>query len=128
MWTPALVHCWCAAGEVCSTAEDYLVDMGEVHIAGPSPLNQDRTCISGQTCRLDGFRGHFLSDGDAVLLLDTCMDSAHANTTHHMTLPRGASTGFRLSTFHSGASFYWGEVDTAGNANSITFEPNVSAK
>jgi hypothetical protein len=42
--------CWCASGYECDTEEQYRVTMGEVLFIGPSPLNQDRTCVSGQHC------------------------------------------------------------------------------
>ena len=43
--------CWCAAGQLCSVAEHYRVDMGELILIGPAPLNQDKTCVAGQSCR-----------------------------------------------------------------------------
>lgn len=85
--------CWCAGGFTCSQSEDFKMDVGELHLIGPrlvgpfvtpqtlphnlaaigphNPLSQDRTCVAGQTCALDGFTGHMLQDGDRVLLLDT---------------------------------------------------------
>jgi hypothetical protein len=58
--------CWCALAP-CVVASDYIVDLGELVIAGPSPLDvlgraevvrsqpleQHRTCVAGQTCKVD---------------------------------------------------------------------------
>ena len=49
--------CWCAAGFDCSSQSSFLVDFGVLEIFGPSPLNQDRTCIAGQTCQLESLLG-----------------------------------------------------------------------
>ena len=45
--------CWCAATFPCSDAEDYKVDVGGLHVLGPSYLDQARTCVAGQTCQLE---------------------------------------------------------------------------
>ena len=44
--------CWCAKDFACSLAEDFKVDAGELYVQGPKSVLQ-RTCVSGQTCRLD---------------------------------------------------------------------------
>ena len=75
--------CWCAtlqinetsAGQFCTHAGDFAVDMGAMWLLGPTPLLQDRTCISGQTCSSKGMvattgGGVFLSG--RVHVLDTC--------------------------------------------------------
>ena len=42
--------CWCAAGYACDRVEHFRVDVGEMRLVGPSPVNaQERTCVSGQT-------------------------------------------------------------------------------
>jgi hypothetical protein len=64
--------CWCAAGFACSVSEQMRVDAGELTFIGPSPRTQRRTCISGQTCRVDGLLGQDLSSDDAFMVLDTC--------------------------------------------------------
>eukprot|EP00973_Karenia_brevis_P047327 6570149-Karenia_brevis.AAC.1 len=46
--------------------------MGGLTVIGPSPLQQRRTCISGQTCKLDGILGQDLSSSDRYMVLDTC--------------------------------------------------------
>ena len=46
--------CWCAGGMSCSLQEHFRVDMGTLMLAGPAPLQQDRTCVSGQTCFMSG--------------------------------------------------------------------------
>ena len=67
--------CWCASwhGE-CENPSDFTVDFGRFDLVGVSPLDQDRTCFSGQTCKLADVSGHFLSQNSAVLVLDTCAE------------------------------------------------------
>ena len=62
--------CWCA--QDCREKEDFLVDAGTFELIGPSPLEQHRTCISGQVCRIGALKGHYLTAGDQLLVLDTC--------------------------------------------------------
>ena len=64
--------CWCAGLFPCSAPEAFVVDMGELRVIGPSPLDQDRTCVAGQTCMLDGLLGMHPHEGDQILVLDTC--------------------------------------------------------
>ena len=47
-----------------------------------------RTCVSGQTCQVDGLVGHYLSDTDMVAVMDTCGVAS--------TLPRFPQFGFVL--------------------------------
>jgi hypothetical protein len=71
--------CWCAGSQQglmhakrsshvgehgCSAIRDFRTDLGELVIVGPSPLNQDRTCVAGQTCRVDGLTGIHLRSED----------------------------------------------------------------
>ena len=64
--------CWCAADASCHRSEHFSVDLGAFHILGPNPREQDRTCISGQTCLLDGLTGWHMSSNDRVVILETC--------------------------------------------------------
>ncbi|CAE8585944.1 unnamed protein product, partial [Polarella glacialis] len=64
--------CWCAAGSDCEREINFIVDSGELIIIGPTPLLQDRTCISGQTCYVQGLAGNFLSASYQVMIMDTC--------------------------------------------------------
>ncbi|CAE7355974.1 agaA33 [Symbiodinium natans] len=64
--------CWCAAGQVCSAAEDFVIDIGGLTLVGPTPLISGATCVAGQTCVVAGISGNFLSAADAGMLLDTC--------------------------------------------------------
>ena len=41
--------CWCAGQFLCSSQENFRVDMGAITVIGVSPFSQDRTCISGRT-------------------------------------------------------------------------------
>ena len=64
--------CWCASGQACSLSEDSSIDFGQLTLVGPRPLFQDRTCVSGKTCQVDGVEGQDLSSRDRVMVLDTC--------------------------------------------------------
>lgn len=64
--------CWCAAGFACSVAPHFVVEAGSVVVVGPAPLHQDRTCIAGQSCALEGLVGRHLADGDSIMAADTC--------------------------------------------------------
>jgi hypothetical protein len=74
--------CWCASGFGCTSSEQYRTDFGFLQILGPSPIVQDRTCISGQTCNIDSLLGsrssspssslgQDLSVADKIMVLDT---------------------------------------------------------
>ena len=73
--------CWCAAGFACSTADHFRVDVGELLILGPTPLLQDRTCVSGRRCNVEGLQlfpapsqgnSSLNSSLLSVMVLDTC--------------------------------------------------------
>eukprot|EP00438_Fugacium_kawagutii_P036307 Skav212391 [mRNA] locus=scaffold673:88105:90723:- [translate_table: standard] len=65
--------CWCPAGDtLCTTSSSAVTDFGKLQILGPGPLHQDRTCVSGQTCRITGITGTGLMAGDSVIIQDTC--------------------------------------------------------
>ena len=54
-----------------------MTDAGGLEIVGPAPLaqewtGQERTCVAGQTCRVHGLQGYFLTGEDKWSLLDTC--------------------------------------------------------
>ena len=79
--------CWCHGGNTCSVPEEFSVDVGQLTLIGVSPLSQDRTCVAGKPCELDGLTGQDLSSSDRVFVLDTCgVDSA---------LPRMPTAGLR---------------------------------
>ena len=63
--------CWCG-GSACSSLDSFLVDFGELRMAGFAPLQQTRTCVSGRTCSIDGLTGHYLTDGALLAVFDTC--------------------------------------------------------
>jgi hypothetical protein len=97
--------CWCAAGFDCSVSGDFRLDMGELVIIGPSPLDNAKTCVSGQTCLLDGIEGHLLSSSDAVMLLDTC--AVEAGSAIHG-LPAVGLIAGSGEVLASGTTLTWG--------------------
>ena len=60
------------ASPLCGSADRFVVDVGRMTMRGVAPLYQDRTCVSGQTCTLDGIIGFHLASSDRVMVLDTC--------------------------------------------------------
>ena len=69
--------CWCSQeASRCSQAADFATDMGELLLIGPSPLQQDKTCVSGQSCEFDGFLGTHISSRNRILVADTCGQSS----------------------------------------------------
>ena len=62
--------CWCAAMGDCSDFGYFSIDVGELQVYGPTPLQQDRTCVSGRTC----FFGASVHGANPwfVSILDTC--------------------------------------------------------
>ena len=120
--------CWCASGFACSVAMHFRVDVGELTVIGPRPVSesqgalrrlvpwgdlpwgQDRTCVSGQTCAVDGLVGKFLSSEDGVAVLDTCGVASIS--------PRSAMTARAFQSHDrpleslagDGTSFYFGST------------------
>ena len=95
--------CWCSGSEAtCSIAGNARVDMGRLLVVGPDPLNQDRTCVSGQTCELDALTGYSLMASDSFMVLDTCGTGS--------TLPRFPSAGLEVAVTASGSIVNWGST------------------
>ena len=100
--------CWCRelremdSNMTGCAAPDHAVRFGSLTILGPSPLSQAATCISGQSCRVDGMAGlGWIGAADLIAIMDTCgVTSA---------IPRWGNEGI-AETFlgiDSGASFSW---------------------
>ena len=69
--------CWCSRSNntlesQCSHSGHFEVDTGSLFLVGPRPLEQDRTCITGQTCVLASLIGIGWSDADFVAIHSTC--------------------------------------------------------
>ena len=62
--------CVCVIG-ACELQADYRLDIGELDVLGPAKF-QDRTCITGQECRIESIYGKFLSTQNSIAVLDTC--------------------------------------------------------
>ena len=52
-------------------APEFMVDVGEVIVVGPHRFTE-RTCVAGQTCRVDALTGQHLRADDVWVVLDTC--------------------------------------------------------
>ena len=95
--------CWCTTSESqCSLARDFATDFGELTVIGTSPMRQDRTCMSGQACSIEGLTGSFLSDGDLWMAMDTCGQSNF--------IPRFSHAGVPSLVEASGSAVSWGSV------------------
>jgi hypothetical protein len=109
------------AVDPCGTATDFVVDAGEMFVIGPAPGLQDRTCVGGQTCVIDGIRGVLLTDGDSVAILDTCGSSALAHR-----VPQSSVMEFAAA---SGSIVSWGaeEITALGGQYRLCWCPDVNA-
>ena len=63
---------WNETVQPCQNARDFTVSFGHMQIIGPHPGAQDRTCVSGQTCRIESMQGLHLSERDSWFVLETC--------------------------------------------------------
>ncbi|CAK9087975.1 unnamed protein product [Durusdinium trenchii] len=104
--------CWCPyisnnsdAESVC-LAEDFATDVGRFELIGLSPLQQDRTCISGQRCSFQ-FQGNHLSENDTLLVAETC-------GTVEVMRRFAENAGMAQSVTRSGAHVSFGPVTAAG--------------
>ena len=95
----------CIAGNDTAPAEHFALDVGRVTVLGTAPLTQQRTCVAGLPCHIDGITGHGLTDDDKVLVLHTCGNVAHV----------GGFPGYGAMRFTSasGASVFWASPVTA---------------
>ncbi|CAK9109826.1 Alpha-agarase [Durusdinium trenchii] len=92
--------CWCAATPgPCLEDDEFLVSVGHIYIIGPHQLLQ-KTCISGQKCRLDGLLGTSISDEDSLLIADTC-------GTYTSLIPQAVNAGL-ATELPSGKIAMWG--------------------
>ena len=66
--------CWCADSTGsnstdCRLTANFLVDFGRFSLIGPYLGQLERTCVSGQTCYIDGFSGALAG---SLMVLETC--------------------------------------------------------
>ena len=68
--------CWCrpvlASGAHCESPADFKTPAGSLHLFGPSPNRQHRTCVSGRACPAQAVTGYGVFADDRVLLLESC--------------------------------------------------------
>eukprot|EP00435_Cladocopium_sp_Y103_P069997 s386_g34.t1 len=64
VWQRIYRFCWCSSNLQNNDLVLILSDIGR--------LNQSRTCTSGQPCAFTNITGLHLSDGDRIMVLDTC--------------------------------------------------------
>ena len=97
--------CWCSGLATCSTAESFRTDVGGLVLVGPAPLRQERTCIAGRRCLVDGVLGQHLADGDRLWIMDTCGTAAKGNS--GFLFADSADSWLASPSQASGASFSW---------------------
>ena len=98
--------CWCAGNFACTSPSDHRTDVGSFSILGPQPfgpLEQHRTCVSGQTCIIDGLLLESPSDSNSIMVLGTCGRSDAVV----QGWPLGAVASYVTA---SGTSAYWSET------------------
>lgn len=94
----------CVLGTLCT--QNFPVDMGTLRVQGVS-FHQDRTCISGQTCRIGEILG-VMHENSAVMALDTCGTD--------IAIPRWAWVASASGAGAYGVEFHWGaEAVTAAS-------------
>lgn len=108
--------CWCSEPGATDhnvtgcAAPEHAVSFGSLTILGPSPMSQVATCISGQSCRVDGMTGLGWTAMDLVAVMDTCGVAS--------AIPRWGDEGVgqTLLGMDSVASFSWmsAAVSTGG--------------
>ena len=86
--------CWCKS---CEDPQQMRVDVGRFVSVGVSPLQQDRTCVSGQTCYLDGISGYHLQAIDQLIIAATCGDPQSILPLPLVVALRGASLSVSTS-------------------------------
>ena len=67
--------CWCSgatSSTSCGGSPDFRAVAGQLHILGPEPLEQDKTCLSGQRCLFSVSRFGVGLGVDSVAVLETC--------------------------------------------------------
>ena len=94
--------CWCSGNFGCQLPSDFRVQLGELTILGMSPLYQDRTCISGQTCAIHGLSGESISDTSHVMVLDSCGTAD--------LVPRLVLEGLAEGVEDEGSTMLWGRT------------------
>jgi hypothetical protein len=101
--------CWCANPQPpsmnCSQASDFRTDAGTFHLVGPWPGFQGRTCVAGQPCAFSQFTGSYLSDGDLIMVLDTCAN--HEYSALDAVVPRFNNGGLSKPSKGTGSQFAW---------------------
>ena len=109
--------CWCAASTYpCSVAESFKVDFGRLLVVGPYPLMQDRTCVAGSSCEVDGFTGVGLSSSDLLVIRDTCAD-------HHSRIGLPTAGALMSLTLEAGSAY----VSAEGSSNNSVVFHTLSA-
>ncbi len=109
--------CWCAAGFNCTDVSDFRMDLGSLQLQGPSPLQQDRTCTSGQSCKLESIFGESLSDDDVIMIRDTC---GFIPASPDDVLPRFPNDGIVNTVMTKGEAFTWMHENSSSRFMFIT--------
>ena len=92
--------CWCSRNSPCSSTTIFSVEAGDLILQGPYSNEQDRTCVSGRTCLVDGIQEQDLLDSDLYLIQDTCGSNQILAST--------VNAGQDVSVVASGAVVKWG--------------------
>ena len=109
--------CWCAGGFNCTEVVHFGMDLGSLQLQGPSPLQQDRTCMSGQSCKLDSIFGQSLSFDDVIMIRDTC---GFVPSNPDDVLPRFPNDGIVNTVMTNGEAFTWMEENSSSSYLFIT--------
>ena len=108
--------CWCGTGAQCDVAENFHTDAGSLTMIGVAPLQQQKTCVSGLSCVMDGIFGH-TSSSDQFLVLQTCGVSS---TVPGLPGPAGFEIG------PTGGMVSWGSITAAGGQYALCWCRDLS--
>ena len=103
--------CWCSGLSACSMSESFRTDAGGLVLLGPAPLEQDRTCVAGRRCVVDGVLGQDLADGDKLWILDTCGTASKGPS--GFLYADSANTWLAGPAKASGAVFSWDDLPSS---------------
>ena len=124
--------CWCAHNYTCTHPTDYRVDFGMLTLIGPNPVTNKRTCVAGQPCGFQEMLGHFVQDGDHIMLMDTCgkperrqliqvSDRNGITFLQQRNVPQyGFFDGHSNPASADGTAFHWGDGGDEGVGSMIT--------
>ena len=117
--------CWCSSVGSCISAADFQIDIGNLLLLGPVSFAQDKTCVSGLTCVLDGITMYGSIETDSIAIMETCgvqINSSWPMRTMRTNLLEGKQIVLSQHSLHSQPGPLWfayvkvGPLSSAGGS------------